>query len=209
MYRKQALRLLALVGWAIKTISPSSDWRERDPRQTLQHTSSWRGGWIEREGRARERWGRRWRLLARERKRKKGLREGELWSFFELASAFLPPLFSPCLFSLRCFSYLHSPHPAVHLLPPCLCSPPLLHLCAVSRSRGESTWDFPTAWQDQTQPHAHSFSVSPSTSLCLMSGESLEENHPYSTTKCFGCLLEHLCCSLFHRHQLRAAMATE
>lgn len=69
----------------------------------------------------------------------------------------------PCLFFLHCFSYLRSffsPHVP---LAPLLFSSPLLHLCVMSRSWGESTWDFPTAWQEQTQPHTHSFSVSPST----------------------------------------------
>lgn len=44
--------------------------------------------------------------------------------------------------------------------------------------------------------------------LCLTSEGSLEENHPYFTTKYSACLLEHLCCSLFHSPKLYAAMVT-
>lgn len=44
--------------------------------------------------------------------------------------------------------------------------------------------------------------------LCLTSEGSLEENHPYFTTKYSACLLEHLCCSLFHNPKLYAAMVT-
>lgn len=73
-----------------------------------------------------------------------------------------PSLLSPFFLLLHCFSCLHSFSSHIPLAASLFC-PPLLHLCVMSRSWGESTWDFPTARQDQTQPHTHSFSVSPST----------------------------------------------
>lgn len=96
---------------------------------------------------------------------------GERWKK-KLFSSSLASAFPPFYNSFSSFSVLSSPplfllstllfFPHIPLAAS-LSSPPLLHLCVMSRSWGESTWDFPTARQDQTQPRTHSFSVSPST----------------------------------------------
>lgn len=82
-------------------------------------------------------------------------------SFLQLSFPFISYVLF-CLFYLHYFSYLHSSFPPFPLSP-LLFSSPLLPVSVMSRSWGESTWDFPTARQDQTQPHTHSFSVPPST----------------------------------------------
>lgn len=133
-------------------------------------------------------------------------------TFYPLFSSTLSTLPSLFLLSTLLFppSYPSRFH-AFPLLPSSIC---VLWVAFGEKVRGIFPQLGRTRTQPQPQPPHHHhhprtliFCLSLH-SLCLMSEGSLEENHPYSTTKVFWMFAGTLRHSLFHRHQLWGAMAT-
>lgn len=169
-------------------------------------------GWTEGGGNKCKRWremiGMRWRLIEEEVRKRVEVGEREkrggrhfllhllLLSFhlkffsFHLQSSFDVHSFFILVFStistvsyLLCFSAFESGSHA-------FLSPPPPHRCVIREKVHGIFPQFNRTNPNPHHPHALVFCLSLD-SLCLMSeGESLEENHPYSTTKYSGCLLE-------------------